>query len=70
MDKQKKNKIIFITITIIAFLALIGGGILTVISVMLKEPNLLRISLPIIGSAFIIYIVLFIVLIVFFKKKE
>ncbi len=70
MDKQKRNKTIFIVVTAIAFLLLIGGGILTVISVILKKPNILQISLPLIGSAFIIYIILFIVLVFFFKKKE
>lgn len=70
MDKQKKNKIIFISITIFAFLSLIGGGILTIISVMIKDLKLLYIALPLIGFAFILYIVLFIILVFFFKKKE
>ncbi len=70
MDKQKRNKIIFISITILAFLSLIGGGILTVISVMIKDLKLLYVALPLIGFAFILYIVLFIILVFFFRKKE
>ena len=70
MEKTNKNKIIFIVITILAFLLLISGGILTVISVMIKENKLLYISIPLIGIAFVIYVVLFIILVLFFKKKE
>ena len=70
MDKMSKNKVIFVIITIIAFLVLIGGGILTVVGVMINNINLFYISLPLIGGAVVIYIVLFIILLVFFKKKE
>ena len=70
MEKTKKNKIIFIVITILAFLLVLAGGILTIISVLLKETNLLYVGIPMMIGAFIIYIVLFIVLVVFFKKKE
>ncbi len=70
MEKTKKNKIIFIVITILAFLLVLAGGILTIISVLLKETNLLYVGIPMMIGAFIIYIILFIVLIFFFKKKE
>ncbi len=67
---MSKNKIVFVIAIIIAFLALIGGGILTVVGVMINNTNLFYISLPLIGAAVIIYIVLFILLLIFFKKKE
>ncbi|MBR6071754.1 MAG: hypothetical protein IKP77_02840 [Acholeplasmatales bacterium] len=70
MEKMSKNKIIFIVITIVSFLMLVGGGILTIISVMMNYANLLYISIPLIGISFISYIVLFIILVIFFKKKE
>jgi len=70
MDKMKKNKTIYIIITMLAFLILIAGGILTVIGVMINQTKLFYISLPLIGGAVLIYIILFIILLFFFKKKE
>lgn len=70
MEKMNKNKIIFIVITIISFLMLVSGGVLTIIGVMLDETKLFYISIPLISISFLSYIVLFFILLMFFKKKE
>lgn len=70
MERMNKNKIIFIVITILAFLMLISGGILIIVSIMIKTDNLIYIGLPLICVSFVTYIILFIILVVFFKKKE
>ena len=70
MEKRNSKKIAFIVITMLAFLLLISGGILTIIAVLIKENKLFYISVPMLIVAFVTYLVLFIILGLFFKKKE